>query len=216
VNLESILLKILESEKTDDASHGLDHIKRVWTNVKKIVSLVESGESVDLDVLKAATYLHDLVNPPKNHPDRSKASIFSADKAVKSLEGYDGFSQNQLDNIRHSIASHSFSAGINPETIEAKILQDADRLEALGVIGIARCFYTAGRLGSNLFHQDDPFAKDRALDDTRYAIDHFEQKLFKLPDMFQTDAGKSEAITRTKIMRDLLSCLRDELWLTSN
>ncbi len=78
------------------------------------------------------------------------------------------------------IEAHSFSANIETRTLEAKILQDADRLDAIGVIGAARCFYIAGRMGSALYDSNDPMAENRPLDDKNYALDHFRTKLFNL------------------------------------
>ncbi|STF26181.1 putative phosphohydrolase [Escherichia coli] len=80
-----------------------------------------------------------------------------------------------------------------PLTTEAKIVQDADRLEALGAIGLARVFAVSGALGVALFDGEDPFAQHRPLDDKRYALDHFQTKLLKLPQTMQTARGKQLA-----------------------
>jgi uncharacterized protein len=77
-------------------------------------------------------------------------------------------------------------------------LQDADRLDAIGVIGAARCFYIAGRMGSALYDWRDPRADDRALDDKAYALDHFRTKLFKLASGFRTETGRRMAAERHK------------------
>jgi uncharacterized protein len=111
----------------------------------------------------------------------------------------------------HAIVAHSFSAGIEPETLEAKIFQDADRLEALGAIGIARTFFTAGRLGSQMFDGDDPFAAARPLDDRRFAVDHFAAKLLRLPSTMRTRGGRALAEERATILRDFLTALGAEL-----
>jgi uncharacterized protein len=79
---------------------------------------------------------------------------------------------------------------MTPETIEAKIVQDADRLDALGAVGLARMFYTAGRMGCALAHADDPMALHRELDDKMYSLDHIEVKLAALPAKMQTEAGR--------------------------
>ncbi|MGL4860457.1 MAG: metal-dependent phosphohydrolase, partial [Enterobacteriaceae bacterium] len=113
--------------------------------------------------------------------------------------------------VADAIHSHSFSANIAPETLEAKILQDADRLEALGAIGLARVFYTAGRLHHKLFDDSDPFALNRPLNDKAYAVDHFYTKLFKLPDTFHTDQGKRMAKERVAILSDYIENLKKEL-----
>jgi len=72
-------------------------------------------------------------------------------------------------------------------------VQDADRLESLGAIGLARVFYTSGALGRPLFDSEDPLANRRELDDATYALDHFQKKLLKLPETMQTEAGRELA-----------------------
>ena len=113
------------------------------------------------------------------------------------------------------IVAHSFSANVPPESLEAKILQDADRLEAIGAIGIARVFYIAGKLNSHLFDGADPFGEARELNDKNYALDHFKLKLLGLADTMQTAAGTKLANHRTSSMRRFLDEIAEEL-LSSN
>jgi uncharacterized protein len=113
--------------------------------------------------------------------------------------------------VYHAILAHSFSAGIAPGTPEARILQDADRLEALGAIGVARVFYTAGQLGAQLFDADDPLAAARGLDDRRYALDHFAVKLLKLPAMMHTAAARRYAEKNAEWMRLFIKKLCSEI-----
>ena len=112
-----------------------------------------------------------------------------------------GFSGTRLDGLAHAIAAHSFSAGIQSETLEARILQDADRLDAIGAIGIARCFYVAGRLGTALYDPNDPTARNRAPNDAAFALEHFDTKLFKVAELFQTASGAALAQARVSRMR---------------
>ncbi|MGL4236067.1 HD domain-containing protein, partial [Tabrizicola sp.] len=190
-----------------DGSHDLSHLRRVKRIALQIAARERRG---DHDILIAAAYLHDLVNLPKSHPDRAQASRLSA-KAARPLLAELEMTTDQIDAVCHAIEAHSFSAGIPPETIEAQILQDADRFDALGAIGIARLFYIAGSLGSQLFDQDDPFAQTRPLDDRQFALDHFEIKLFKLPDGMNTDSARALAQSRIGFLRSYLRQLRDEL-----
>ena len=110
----------------------------------------------------------------------------------------------EVDRVSHAVIAHSFSANITPETIEAKTLQDADRLDAIGLVGVARCFYVAGRMGSGLYDAADPRANDRELDDRAFAIDHFETKLLKLASGFQTTTGAALAQARHAELRRFL------------
>lgn len=174
-----------------DGAHDLGHLRRVW----KTARLIAMDVPADMQVLLAACFFHDLVNLPKDAPNRAQASRLSAEAAVAFLRG-DGFPPEKLEAVAHAIEAHSFSAGIAPQTPEARILQDADRLEALGAIGIARMFHVAGQMGGGLFDADDPMALHRGLDDRRFALDHLQTKLLLLPDTMQTAPGRAMAEER--------------------
>jgi uncharacterized protein len=182
----------------DDGAHDLQHLHRVWHSAQ---ALLQHYPQADALVVLAACYLHDLVNLPKNHPERQLASRQAAALAgVRLTEA--GFPPDRLAAVVHAIEAHSFSAGIAPQTLEARIVQDADRLDALGAIGLARLFYTAGRMGSALAHSDDPGAAQRSADDRAYALDHIECKLATLPATMQTEAGRALANERMEWLRD--------------
>ncbi|MGM0422909.1 MAG: HD domain-containing protein [Pseudomonadota bacterium] len=191
-----------------DGSHDLGHFRRVY----KLSLEIAQGEGGMADplILLAGAYFHDVVNPPKDSPLRSQASQLSADKAAEILTDMN-FPADKIAPVGHVIAAHSFSAGIPTETIEARILQDADRMEALGALGIARNMYVSGLMGSKLFHADDPLAKNRMLDDRKYALDHFELKLLKLPAMMQTATGRRIAESRAEFLRVFRTQLLSEV-----
>jgi uncharacterized protein len=113
--------------------------------------------------------------------------------------------------LAHVIETHSLSAGLKPETPEAKIFQDADRLDAIGAIGIARCFHVGGRMDGALYHLGDPGAKARVLDDRAYALDHFSTKLFKVSDGFFTAEGQRMAAARTERMTKFVAAFLAEV-----
>jgi uncharacterized protein len=161
-------------------------------------------------VLTAAVILHDCVAVEKNAPERSLASRLAAARARAILREL-GWEEGRIEAAAHAIEAHSFSAGIPPLTIEARVVQDADRLDAIGAIGIARCFYVAGRMGSGLYDPADPQAVGRDLDDSRFALDHFGAKLFKIAGNFQTKAGQALADARTETMRDFVRALLAEI-----
>jgi uncharacterized protein len=190
----------------DDGSHDVAHILRVFKNALRIHA-VEGGDGT---LLAAAVLLHDCVAVEKNSPLRNQASRLAAEKAAGILEGM-GWEKAAIDGVAHAITTHSFSADLTPETLEAKILQDADRLDAIGMVGAARCFYIAGRMASGLYDPIDPLAKERALDDKRFAIDHFEVKLFKLADGFQTEAGRALATERHARLTQIRDMFLDEI-----
>lgn len=190
-----------------DSAHDLAHTDRVWALARTIAM----GEGLELSpVLLCAAYLHDLVAVPKNHPKRDRAAMLSASAAGPVMQAL-GLSPTEIARARHAIEAHSYSGGTQPASIEAKILRDADRLEALGAIGIARCFAVSGALDRPLFHPDDPFARGRTPDDQAYALDHFAVKLLKLPDTFLTPTGRRLAEERAAKMRRYLADLAAEL-----
>jgi uncharacterized protein len=122
-----------------------------------------------------------------------------------------GFPDKHLEAVAHAIKAHSFSAGIKPETIEAKIVQDADRLDALGAIGIARCMIVGGKLGRKLYDDADPFCRDRDPDDSQFSIDHFYTKLLKLPETMNTEAARNEGRIRAEYMIRYLKEMEREI-----
>lgn len=204
-NLAAALLPHI-ADDAGDGSHDLSHIFRVWRNARRI----QAGEGGDLRILLAAVLLHDCVRVEKDSPLRSQASSMSARHAQRLLADM-GWNEEEAAAVAHAVEAHSFSAGIAPRTLEARIVQDADRLDAIGAMGVARCFYTAGRMGSVLYEAGDPQARHRALDDRRYALDHFPAKLFGLADGFQTVTGAALAKQRLQTMRQFVDAFVNEL-----
>lgn len=187
------LIQLLQQQAPDsDAAHDLSHFHRVWAVARHIL---QQHPAADALVVLAACYLHDLVNLPKNHPQRTQASRMAATQARQLLADA-GFPADKLAAVAHAIEAHSFSANIPPRSVEACIVQDADRMDALGAIGLARLFYTSGRMGGQLAHPENPLGTGRVLDDRAYALDHIAVKLEKLPDMMQTAAGRAMAAER--------------------
>lgn len=195
----------LSTRLSKDPGHNLDHALRValWT-------LRIGGESIPKDQAIAAALCHDLVNVSKKSKDRAKASTLSARAARDLLPNY-GFTGEALDNIARAIVQHSYSSGAVPDHPLAIALQDADRLEALGSIGILRTISTGTLMGCEYVHLDDPWAEDRPLNDKAYMIDHFFEKLLKLPDTLLTEIGRQEAKRRIKVMQSFLNALKEEL-----
>lgn len=195
---------------TGDAAHDLQHLQRVWASARLLLARAPQADAL---VVMAACFLHDLVNLPKDAPDRHQASIRSARLARHQL-AWLGFPADKLDAVAHAIAAHSFSAGIAPASLEAQIVQDADRLDALGAVGLARMFYISGRMGRALAHPADPLAARRELDDMAYALDHIAEKLEKLPGLMQTAAGRALAQERLQRMTAFRAAFVEE-WLAA-
>jgi len=197
--LQDHCLEYLRGVMAADPAHDLSHVERVVQNTL----VLTEAEKGDTAISVPAAWLHDCVSVAKSSPLRSKASQLAAKEAVRFL-GSINYPSKLLPQIYHAIEAHSFSANIPAETLEARIVQDADRLEAVGAVGIARCFLTGGSMGTPLYDPLDPFAEKRELDDKRYTLDHFYCKLMGLADTMKTPAGKAEAIKRTEYMKECL------------
>ena len=190
-----------------DAAHDLGHIRRVWANARQLLA---DAQGADAEALHLAVIFHDVINLPKDSPDRAMASQRSADFAAEWLRAQ-AWAEDRIALVTHAIEAHSFSAKIAPQTVEARILQDADRLEALGAIGLARMFSVAGAMGGALFDDADPMALNRALNDRAYALDHLEVKLFHLAGQMQTELGRAIAAERSEWMASFRTRLLHEI-----
>jgi uncharacterized protein len=184
-------------QTAEDGAHDISHLARVWNNAKAIQQ-VEGG---DLELIAASVLLHDCVQVPKNSPLREMASRLAAAEARTLLRALN-WAAARIQIVADAIESHSYSAGIAPTTLEARILQDADRLDAIGLTGIARCFYTAGLMGSSLYDLRDPKGEFRSLDDLRFALDHFPKKLLTLVNGFNTPTGRRLAQNRQRTLQE--------------
>lgn len=189
-----------------DPAHDLAHVTRVVATAKKLAQI----EHANLEVVIPAAWLHDLVNLAKDHPDRKKASLLAADEALVFLQSVN-YSEKYFKEIHHAICAHSFSANIKPETIEAQIVQDADRLDALGAIGLARLFSITTQLGRPFYDFNDPFAQNRPLNDKDFGIDHIYIKLNKIVSMMNTNSARVEAVRRFKFIEVFLDELKKEI-----
>ncbi len=204
--LEQSCKVYLVDEMEQDSAHDLAHLGRVVHQSKKLAL----QEGADALIVTAAAWLHDLVNYPKDDPKRAQASFDSATKAEPFLKKL-GFDSPNICAIQHAIVTHSYSAQVTPRTLEAKVVQDADRLDALGAIGIARCMMVGGRLDRSLYEALDPFCLEREPNDLLYTIDHFYKKLLSLESTFQTLSGRQEAQRRSQFMRTFLDQLASEI-----
>lgn len=189
-----------------DAAHDRGHIRRVVRTAKQLAN----EEQADLAVVVPAAWLHDCVTVPKDSEERHLASRMAADAAGKYLRDI-GYPANKIFSIQHAIAAHSFSANISPESIEAKVVQDADRLDAIGAIGIARCLMLGGTMNIPLYASAELIPKSRTPDDKKYVIDHFFVKLFKLRHTMQTASGRKEAEKRSLFMKQFIEQLAKEV-----
>lgn len=204
--LEATFSAYLDEQMATDPAHDRQHIKRVVRMARRLAE----AEGANLAIVIPAAWLHDCVTLPKNAPNRHEASRLAAAEAVRFLRSI-AYPEQHLDEIAHAITAHSFSAGIPATTLEAKVVQDADRLDAIGAIGVARCLLIGGVLARPLYHPDDPFCENREPDDLKYTMDHFYRKLLKIGQTLHTQAARDEAARRNAFMQTFLDQLRHEI-----
>jgi uncharacterized protein len=205
-NIEMVCREFMLNCAFADTAHDITHIERVV----KVAKELATSEHADMEIVVAAAWLHDCVAVAKNHPDRAKASKMAADKAVMFLQTLP-FDKTKLEAVHHAIVAHSFSANVQPRTLEAKVVQDADRMDALGAIGISRCMKVGGAIARHLYHPDDPMCKHRVADDSKYTLDHFFIKLLNIAEQMNTEAAREEAAYRTQFMQEFLQRLGTEI-----
>ena len=182
-------------------SHDWDHTLRVV----RLCQMMGPAENADMDVLSAAAYLHDI---GRTMQDVSNGAICHAEKGaqmagpmVKALP----LSKKQKQNIIHCIRSHRFRNQHKPASTEAKVLFDADKLDAIGAVGVARAFLFAGELGARLHNPDLDAENSRpySVDDTGYR--EFKVKLCKIKDRMLTAEGRKWAGERHAFMNDFFN-----------
>jgi len=203
---ENQFFNYISDLESADAAHDIAHVQRVVVNAKKIAD----QENADQEVVIPAAWLHDCVSVSKSSPLRAKASTLSAEKAKELLMHWN-YPEEKIKNIQHAIQAHSYSANIAPTTLEAKIVQDADRLDSIGAIGVARMMMVGGKLDRNIYSPDDPFCKTRTADDGKWTVDHFYTKLLKLNQGFHTISAQKEAQKRHDYMLGFLKQLETEI-----
>lgn len=203
---EQLFQAHVQEIETVDAGHDINHIKRVVKSAKQFCQ----AEQANMWVVLPAAWLHDCIQVSKDSPLRSKASKLAADEALKILSECE-YPQQFLAEIHHAIMAHSFSANISCESLEAQVVQDADRMDALGAIGVCRTLLVGAGFGNPLTFHEDPFCYDRKPDDQAAIIDHFYTKLLTLKDSFQTQAAQQEAKKRDEFMRQFLQQLEQEV-----
>lgn len=197
-----------------DGSHDASHLVRVWWNAQKIGrrERKRTGCTIDWDVVAAVCLTHDNASVDKDdEASRASAADRSADAAIPVLGAMDVFDSDQLAMADEAIRYHSYSSDGEPENIEGALLRDADRLDALGAVGIARTFHTGGAMGSGLYHPGEPFPETRQAEDGAYVVDHFYEKLLGIKDDMLTQSAAAIAERRHRLMQQFLDQLANEI-----
>lgn len=192
-------LIVIASERyaKNDSSHDIDHALRVLSLSEKIAR----AEKADLDVIIPASLFHDVISYPKDHPKR----LLSAEKSARFIRNIlkkdNMFPKEKIDKVYEAIMVCSFTKGIIPNFLEAKILQDADSLEAMGAISIMRTFSSAGAMNRRFYDPSDPFCKKRKPNDAKFALDLFFTRLLVIQKRLHTKIAKSIAKERVQFLR---------------
>jgi len=189
-----------------DPAHDFSHILRVFKNAQ----IIGQREGADMQVLLWAALLHDAGSTTKLSQG-SEESESQRRKAADDLLKKVGLPEEVRTEVLYAVEVHRFSKGIKPVTLEAKVLQDADRLDAIGAIGIARVFMTGGSLCRELYNPQDPFCKNREPDDKKWNLDHFYRKLLQLESGMHTKTARELAGRRSAVLRKYLVDLEEEI-----
>lgn len=198
---------VLEGDQT---GHDWNHALRVEKNVRKIMP--PGLDEAELEVVRAACWLHDTIDE-KLAADRRKSA-----EEVERVLTKNGASQEQSAEILDIIQNLSYSKNLESKkelSLAGQIVQDADRLDAIGAIGIGRAFYYGGSQGEAMYTDDDPRTLEE-LTASNYrqgssVLNHFYEKLLLLEEQMNTEAGKFEAKKRTNFMREFLEQLAREI-----
>jgi uncharacterized protein len=189
-----------------EPAHDFFHVERVAASARTLAS----AEGADEGVCVTAALLHELFTLPKNHADSARAGDICAEHA-RELMLREGVPVPFADAVCAAIRDHAFSKGVVPDSLEARILQDADRLDALGAIGLARMWATCADMNRPFYAPTDPFCEARTPDDKAWGLDHVFRKLLVVPERLHTKTARAIAEERTAFLHRFLAQLRSEI-----
>ena len=205
--LRKNLIGIAKTRVRNDLSHDFNHLYRVL----KLAERIAKSENADLDVIVPAALFHDIIV----YKGTSKAKYEvaeSASLATKILKNMKDYPQSKIKQVVYAISVCSYSKNIKPETLEAKVLQDADLLEATGAISIMRTFSSSIIMHIKSFYNPiDPFCKKRQAEDRIYSLDLFFARLLVVNKRINTKAGRQIAKRRISFLYKFLNELNLEL-----
>lgn len=196
----------------NDLAHDAEHVLRVYAWAIKLAPEAEAN----VDLAGAAALVHDLINVPKESEARREASERSARASLPLLDEA-GYASAEVDAIVDAVITCSWSKGLAPRSALGRVLQDADRLDAIGALGIARTLITSGAMAArgklelSFYDPADPLAEARQADDRRYSLDHFAVKLLRLATGMHLPSAQKEAARRQERMREFLEQLKQEI-----
>ena len=216
IKLEKIK-EIVEGELSCSA-HNLDHVMRVY---KLCVLLSKYEKDVDMEILAPAALLHDIARVKESSDKTGKTdhAVVGSEMAEKILQEL-SYEDEKIERIKHCIIAHRFRTGNEPKTIEAKILFDADKLDAIGAIGISRSFMLAGQFNQRIFDEqsNEKYLSQNAVENGRLKdvskhspLIEYELKFKKIPDKLYTDKAKEIGTQRLIFMKSFFNRLNLEM-----
>ena len=195
---------VKEKFENEYSGHDWFHTLRVF----KTATRIAEAEGAGLVTVQLAALLHDVDDrklSPETYEEKANARSFLSANNVD---------ESRIDEICRIIGEISFAESCVPSTLEGKCVQDADRLDAIGAIGIARAFAYGGNHNRLMYHPDiapNPnMSKEEYIKSNSTTVNHFYEKLFKLTDMMNTDAAKAIAKERDSYMKDFIAEFLDE------
>jgi uncharacterized protein len=206
VSMEDIKVFARDSFSSARGSHDWDHTERVY----RLCMRLADAEGADREIVAIAAFLHDVGRP---YQDESRGAICHAEKGAEIAEAllHDyPLSPDKKRDIVHCIRTHRFRGNRRPETLEAKILFDADKLDAIGAVGVARAFLFAGEVGARLHnpHMSPEEAEPYSKEDTGFR--EFKLKLSRIKDCMMTKEGKRIAADRHAFMESFFHRFLEE------
>ncbi len=206
--LRNQLIEIAKEKQTKtDPSHDIHHVIRVMSLAEQIAKSVDA----DLEVVLPAACFHDVIVYPKNSPQSDTETDESAELAGELLRKMNGYPLEKIENVQIAIRQCSFKKGIVPDLLEAKVLQDADRLEATGAIAVMRTFSSGGQLNRLFYRAEDPFCETGEPVPGGSGLDLFYRRLLVVESRMHTDLAKKIAKRRTEFLHAFLGELKIEL-----
>jgi uncharacterized protein len=214
-------IKDIVEKELSCSAHDMEHVMRVYN---LCMHLAEGEKDIDLDVLKTAALLHDIarVKEDKDKTGKIDHAVLGAEIAEKILREL-GYAEHKIEKVKHCILAHRFRSETKPKSKEAKILFDADKLDVLGAIGIARAFVIAGQYGERIYADVDiaKYVKEnlvggkptgRIKDVSKHAPNiEFETKFKHIPGKLYTEKAKEIAKERMRFMEEFFLRLKREI-----
>ncbi len=183
-----------------------------WHHVQRVANLAETlAAEYDPDerILFSAVWLHDIGRGREDRDEIDDHAGWGAEEAKEILAEFDA-AEHEIRAIQHCIRAHRFSNDVEPETLEAKLLSDADNLDAIGAIGIARVFCYGGEHGSIMHDPNLPLDADETRAGAT-SMNHFHKKILRLPGRMYTDAGRRVADERREFVETFIDRFEREV-----